>query len=40
MTFLNEEKEDFQLIHGSGNVYQDLEYPDSDIRQPKAILAS
>jgi len=40
MTFLNDEIDDFQLIHGSGNVYQDLDYPDSDIRQAKAILAS
>lgn len=31
-------KED--IIRGSGNVYQDLNIPDADVRQFKAILAA
>ena len=30
--------DDFELVRGSGNVYRDIGYPDSDIRQAKAIL--
>ena len=29
-----------EIIRGSGNVYQDLNIPDADIRQLKAILAA
>lgn len=32
--------EPLEIIHGSGNVYQDLDYPDADIRQAKAILGA
>lgn len=40
MTLSYGESNDFELVHGSGNVYQDLKYPDSDIRQAKAVLAA
>jgi len=29
-----------ELIHGSGNVWRDLGFPDADIRQAKGILAA
>ena len=29
-----------EIIRGSGNVYQDLNIPDADVRQLKAILAA
>lgn len=32
--------DDFKLIHGSGNVFRDLGFPDADVRQLKALLAS
>ena len=32
--------EEIELIRGSGNVYRDLERPDADVRQTKAILAA
>lgn len=32
--------ESFEVIHGSGNVYQDFDDPDADIRQAKAILGA
>ncbi len=32
--------DDMELIHGSGNVWQDLGYPDADIRRAKGILAA
>ena len=32
--------EQIELIHGSGNVYEDFEYADADIRQAKAILGA
>ena len=28
-----------ELVHGSGNIWQDFGYPDADIRQAKGILA-
>ena len=31
--------DDFELVHGSGNVFRDLGYPDAEILQLKAILA-
>ena len=34
------DKEDFEVIHGSGNVYRDFGYPDADVRQAKALLAA
>lgn len=33
-------EEPFDLIHGSGNVFQDFGYSDADIRQAKALLAA
>lgn len=33
-------KEQFELIRGSGNIYRDLNIPDADVRQLKAILAA
>ena len=32
-------KDDFELVHGSGNVFRDFGDPDADILQLKAILA-
>jgi predicted XRE-type DNA-binding protein len=32
--------EDFELIHGSGNVFRDFGHPDADIEQAKSILAA
>ncbi len=31
--------EDMELVHGSGNLYRDLDRPNPDARQLKAILA-
>jgi predicted XRE-type DNA-binding protein len=33
-------EEPLDLIHGSGNVFQDFGYSDADIRQAKALLAA
>ena len=33
-------KDQFEIIRGSGNVYRDLDIPDADVRQLKAILAA
>lgn len=33
-------RDEFEVILGSGNVYRDLNYPDADLRQAKALLAS
>ena len=33
-------KEQFELIRGSGNIYRDLDIPNADVRQLKAILAA
>ncbi|MBI1357598.1 MAG: XRE family transcriptional regulator [Acidobacteria bacterium] len=32
--------DDFELVHGSGNVYRDFAVPDADLRQAKAIVAA
>lgn len=32
--------DDFELVHGSGNVFRDFGLPDADVRQTKAILAA
>jgi predicted XRE-type DNA-binding protein len=32
-------KDDFELVHGSGNVFRDFGDPDAEILQLKAILA-
>ena len=32
--------DDFELIHGSGNVYRDFGDPQASVRQAKAILAA
>lgn len=33
-------KEDIEIIHGSGNVFRDLNRPDADVKQLKGILAA
>ena len=33
-------KEPLEIIRGSGNIYRDLDIPDADVRQLKAILAA
>ncbi len=32
--------EDIEIIRGSGNVYQDFNLPNADVRQTKVLLAS
>ncbi len=32
--------EDIEIIRGSGNIYQDFNLPDADVRQTKVLLAS
>lgn len=32
--------DDLELVHGSGNVFRDLGYPDAELRQAKALLAA
>lgn len=32
--------EELEVIHGSGNVYRDFNYPDADVRQTKTLLAA
>ena len=32
--------DDFELVHGSGNVFRDFGYPDADVQQTKALLAA
>ena len=31
---------DFEVVHGSGNVFRDFGYPDADVQQTKALLAA
>ncbi len=33
-------EDDFELVHGTGNVFRDFGYPDADIRQAKSLLAA
>ena len=33
-------KDDMELVRGSGNVFRDLGFPQADLRQAKALLAS
>ncbi len=33
-------EDDFELVHGSGNVFRDFGRPDADVQQTKALLAS
>lgn len=35
-----EKEDDFELVHGSGNVFRDLGLPNPDIEQLRAILAA
>ncbi len=37
---MNDNNDDMELIRGSGNVWQDLDYSDADIRQAKDLLAA
>ncbi len=32
--------DDFELVRGSGNVFRDFGYPDADVQQIKALLAT
>ena len=32
--------EELELVHGSGNVFRDLDDPDTDLKQGKAVLAA
>lgn len=32
--------DNFELVRGSGNVFRDFGYPDADIQQTKALLAT
>src|SRR3954466_14410966 len=32
--------DDFELIHGSGNVFRDFGHPNADLEQTRAILAA
>ena len=32
--------EELELVHGSGNVFRDLDDPDADLKQAKAVLAA
>ncbi len=34
------DEDDFELVHGSGNVFADFGRPDADLMQLKAILAA
>ncbi len=33
-------QEEFELVRGSGNVFRDVDDPDADLKQAKAILAA
>ena len=33
-------KDDFELVHGSGNVFRDFGRPNADLEQARAILAA
>ena len=33
-------EENFEVIHGTGNVFRDLGEPDADVKQLKALLAA
>ena len=33
-------KDDFELVHGSGNVFRDMGYADAEVLQLKAVLGS
>ena len=37
---MSDDNDDFELVHGSGNVFRDFGYADADIRQAKCILAA
>lgn len=32
--------DDFELVHGSGNVFRDFGHPDADVLQTKGLLAA
>ena len=37
---MSKTEDDFEVVHGSGNVFRDFGLPDADVRQTKAILAA
>ncbi len=34
------DKEDFAIVHGSGNVFRDVGFPNPDVEQAKALLSA
>lgn len=37
---MTERDDDFELVHGSGNLFADFDAPDASLRQLRAILAA
>ena len=37
---MNKTDDDFELVHGSGNVFRDFGRADADVQQTKALLAA
>ncbi len=37
---MNKTDDDFELVHGSGNVFRDFGRTDADVQQTKALLAA
>ncbi len=37
---MTEPGDDFEVVHGSGNVFRDVGHPDADVLQTKGILAA
>ena len=40
VTAMNKTDDDFELVHGSGNVFRDFGRADADVQQTKALLAA
>ena len=36
----NDHDDDFELVHGSGNVFRDFNHPNADLEQLRAIIAA
>ena len=37
---MTKQRDDFELVRGSGNVFRDFGQPDADVQQAKALLAA
>ena len=37
---MTKQRDDFELVRGSGNVFRDFGQPDADVQQTKALLAA